>query len=125
MDITGFGETTGCQGGWLTAWPCAYASAVAWHGNGFIAAFVGGLAFGTTSGRRYEPLVPFVEGTGAPVSLLVWLAFGVIAVAPAVEGLSWQMVLYAVLGLRLIRTAPVALVLAGTRLSRATITLVG
>ena len=27
---------------------CAYASSVAVHGNGFIAAFVGGLAFGTT-----------------------------------------------------------------------------
>jgi sodium/hydrogen antiporter len=34
---------------------CAYASALAVHGNGFIAAFVGGLAFGTTGGRRGEP----------------------------------------------------------------------
>ena len=63
---------------------CAYASSVAVHGNGFIAAFVGGLAFGTASGRRGEPLVPFVEETGALVSLLVWLAFGAVAVAPAV-----------------------------------------
>ena len=31
---------------------CAYASAVALHGNGFIAAFVGGLAFGTAGGPR-------------------------------------------------------------------------
>src|SRR5215472_2604102 len=53
---------------------CAYASSVALHGNGFIAAFVGGLAFGTT-GRRGQPLIPFVEETGALVSLLVWLAF--------------------------------------------------
>jgi sodium/hydrogen antiporter len=43
---------------------CAYASALALHGNGFVAAFVGGLAFGTTGGRRGEPLVPFVEETG-------------------------------------------------------------
>ena len=48
---------------------CAYASSVALHGNGFIAAFVGGLAFGTTGGRRGQPLVPFVEETGALVSL--------------------------------------------------------
>jgi NhaP-type Na+/H+ or K+/H+ antiporter len=54
---------------------CAYASSVALHGNGFIAAFVGGLAFGTTAGRRGQPLIPFVEETGALVSLLVWLAF--------------------------------------------------
>jgi sodium/hydrogen antiporter len=34
---------------------CAYASSLALNGNGFIAAFVGGLAFGTTGGRRGEP----------------------------------------------------------------------
>src|SRR5206468_471249 len=61
---------------------CTYASALALHGNGFIAAFVGGLAFGTARGRRGEPLVPFVEETGALVSLLVWLTFGAVAVAP-------------------------------------------
>jgi sodium/hydrogen antiporter len=104
---------------------CAYASAGALHGNGFIAAFIGGLAFGTTSGRRGEPLMPFVEETGALVSLLVWLAFGAVAVAPAVEGLTWQIVLYAVLSLTVIRMAPVALALAGARLDRATIALVG
>ena len=44
---------------------CAYTFSVAVHGNGFIAAFVAGLAFGTAGGRRGEPLVPFVEETGA------------------------------------------------------------
>jgi NhaP-type Na+/H+ or K+/H+ antiporter len=104
---------------------CAYASAVPLHGNGFIAAFVGGLAFGTTGGRRGQPLVPFVEETGALVSLLVWLAFGAVAVAPAVESLTWQIVLYAVLSLTVIRMVPVAIALTGARLSRATIALVG
>jgi len=104
---------------------CAYASGVALHGNGFIAAFVGGLAFGTASGRGGEPLVPFVEETGALVSLLVWLAFGAVAVAPAVEGLTWQIVLYAVLSLTVIRMAPVAVALVGAGLDRATIALVG
>jgi NhaP-type Na+/H+ or K+/H+ antiporter len=104
---------------------CAYASAVALHGNGFIAAFVGGLAFGTAGGPRGEPLVPFVEETGALVSLLVWLAFGAVAVAPAVEGLNWQIVLYAVLSLTVIRMVPVAAALAGARLDRDTIALVG
>ena len=104
---------------------CAYAFAVALHGNGFIAAFVGGLAFGTASGRRGQPLVPFVEETGALVSLLVWLSFGAIAVVPAVEGLDWQIALYAVLSLTVIRMAPVAAALIGARLGRATIALVG
>ena len=104
---------------------CAYASSVALHGNGFIAAFVGGLAFGTTAGRRGEPLIPFVEETGALVSLLVWLAFGAVAVAPAVDALTWQIVLYAVLSLTVIRMAPVAVALVGAGLDRATIALVG
>jgi NhaP-type Na+/H+ or K+/H+ antiporter len=104
---------------------CAYASAIALHGNGFIAAFIGGLAFGSTSGRRGEPLVPFVEETGALVSLLVWLAFGAVAVAPMFDHLTWQLVVYAVLSLTIIRMAPVALALVGTRLGWATTAFVG
>ena len=104
---------------------CAYACALALHGNGFIAAFTGGLAYGATSGKRGEPLVPYVEETGALVSLLVWLAFGAIAVVPAFEGLTWQRVLYAALSLTVIRMVPVALALAGRRLGRAAVAFVG
>jgi NhaP-type Na+/H+ or K+/H+ antiporter len=103
---------------------CAYASAVAVDGNGFIAAFIGGLAFGTTSGRRGEPLVPFVEEIGALVSLLVWLAFGAVALVPAMETVTWPIVLYAVLSLTVVRMVPVAVALAGARLGWATVTLV-
>jgi NhaP-type Na+/H+ or K+/H+ antiporter len=69
--------------------------------------------------------VPFVEETGALVSLLVWLTFGAVAVAPAVESLTWQIVLYAVLSLTAIRMVPVAVSLIGAGLGRATVTLVG
>ncbi len=104
---------------------CAYACALALHGNGFIAAFTGGLAYGATGGKRGERLVPYVEETGALVSLLVWLAFGAIAVLPAFESLTWQTVLYAGLSLTVIRMAPVALALAGSRLSRPAVAFVG
>ena len=103
---------------------CAYASSVAVHGNGFIAAFVAGLAFGTAGGRRGEPLVPFVEESGALVSLLVWLAFGAVALVPALESLTWQMVLYAILSLTVVRMVPVLIALAGARLDWATSILV-
>ncbi len=103
---------------------CAYASAVAVHGNGFIAAFVGGLAFGTTGGRRGEPLVPFVEETGALMSLLVWLAFGAVALVPAMKALTGPMVLYAILSLTIVRMIPVAVSLAGARLGWETVLLV-
>jgi NhaP-type Na+/H+ or K+/H+ antiporter len=103
---------------------CCYATSVALHGNGFIAAFVGGLGF-AAAGREAARFVPFVEETGALVSLLVWLLFGVIAVVPAVESLTWQTAVYSVLSLTLIRMLPVAVALLGTGLGRATIAFVG
>lgn len=103
---------------------CAYASAVAVHGNGFIAAFVGGLAFGTTGGRRGEPLMPFVEEIGALASLLVWLAFGAVVLVPAIKAITGAMVLYAVLSLTVVRMVPVAVALTGARLGGATVFLV-
>jgi sodium/hydrogen antiporter len=104
---------------------CAYASSAALHGNGFIAAFVGGLAYGAVGGQRAERLVPFVEETGALVSLLVWLAFGAIAIVPALSGLTWQTVVYAMLSLTVIRMAPVAVALAGARLGGPAVAFVG
>jgi NhaP-type Na+/H+ or K+/H+ antiporter len=104
---------------------CAYACALALHGNGFIAAFVGGLAYRLCGGRRGERLVPYVEETGALVSLLVWLAFGAIAVVPAFEGLTWQTALYAGLSLTVIRMAPVALSLVGAGLGLRVVVFVG
>ncbi len=104
---------------------CAYACALTLHGNGFIAAFVGGLAFRAVGGRRGEQLVPFVEETGALVSLLVWLAFGAVAVVPALQSLTWQTVVYAVLSLTVIRMAPVAVALAGGGLGRAAVLFIG
>jgi sodium/hydrogen antiporter len=84
----------------------------------------GGLQHRAAGGQRGEPLIPFVEETGALVSLLVWLAFGAVAVAPAVEALNWQIVLYAILSLTVVRMAPAAAALADSGLDRATITLV-
>jgi NhaP-type Na+/H+ or K+/H+ antiporter len=104
---------------------CAYACALALHGNGFIAAFVGGLAYRICGGRRGERLVPYVEETGALVSLLVWLAFGAVAVVSALQSLTWQTVLYAVLSLTVVRMAPVALSLIGAGLGRPAVAFVG
>ena len=103
---------------------CSYATSVASHGNGFIAAFTAGLAFAAASGPTTEP-VPFLEETGTLLSLLVWLVFGAVGVVPALEGLTWQAVLYAVLSLTVIRMVPVALALAGAHLGRPAVLFVG
>jgi sodium/hydrogen antiporter len=104
---------------------CAYGCALALHGNGFIAAFTGGLAFGAIGGQRDRQLLPFVEETAALLSVLVWFAFGVVVVVPALENLTWQDGIYAVLSLTVVRMLPVAVALAGTRLGRTTVAFLG
>ncbi|HEY7011131.1 MAG TPA: cation:proton antiporter, partial [Streptosporangiaceae bacterium] len=103
---------------------CCYATSVALGGNGFIAAFIGGLAFAAAAGGAVR-LIPFVEETGALLSLLVWLMFGVVAVAPALTNVTRQTVQYAVLSLTVIRMLPVAIALAGSRLGRPAVLFIG
>ena len=58
----------------------AYGGSVAIGGNGFIAAFAGGLLFGAaTRGRLAEP-VQFTETLGLAASFLVWSIFGALFV---------------------------------------------
>ncbi|HET9022176.1 MAG TPA: cation:proton antiporter [Ornithinibacter sp.] len=103
----------------------AYAGAVALHGNGFVAAFCGGLAFGAMAGRRGPEELAFLEQASGLVSLLVWLVFGAIAVPVMVDHLDVRIVLYAVLSLTLVRMLPVALASLGSGLGRSTVLFVG
>lgn len=102
-----------------------YAAAVSVGANGFVAAFCGGLAFGTCAGRRAPGELAFLEQMGSLVSLLVWLAFGAIAIPIMLERLSALTVLYAVLSLTLIRMLPVALASIGAGFGRNTVLFVG
>lgn len=103
----------------------AYAAAIVLHGNGFVAAFCGGLAFGATAGRRGPAELTFLEQAGGLVSLLVWLAFGAIALPIIVDRAEVAMALYAVLSLTLVRMVPVALAAIGSGLDRDTVLFVG
>jgi NhaP-type Na+/H+ or K+/H+ antiporter len=103
----------------------AYGAALAAGGNGFVAAFCGGIAFGAAAGPRGTAEVVFLEQVAGAVSLLVWLAFGAIAVPILVHRLNWPLVLYAVLSLTLVRMIPVALALLGSRTDRTTVAFVG
>ena len=94
----------------------AYTGAVAVTGNGFVAAFVAGAAFGATAGRAGPREVRYVEVTADLASLLVWLVFGAVALPVVADIVTWQVVLYAVLSLTVLRMAPVALVLLGSGL---------
>ncbi len=94
-----------------------YAASVACAGNGFVAAFAGGIAFGHVAGRATPKQVSFVEQTAGLASLLVWLTFGVVAVPLIVDAVGWQLLVYAVLSLTVVRMLPVCLLLLGTSLA--------
>jgi NhaP-type Na+/H+ or K+/H+ antiporter len=122
--------------GWTSGWAkqiaslglalAAYFGSTAIQGNGFIAAFVGGLVFGyIVRGQIAEP-VEFTENLGTLFSLLVWVIFGAILVPAALRFTTgWGPIIYAVLSLTVIRMAPVALALIGMRLRADTVAIMG
>lgn len=103
----------------------AYVLAIVVGGNGFVAAFCGGLAFGATAGRRGQAELVFLEQASGLVSLLVWMAFGAIAIPILLDRLSPFLVLYAVLSLTVVRMLPVAIATIGSGFDRNTILFVG
>jgi NhaP-type Na+/H+ or K+/H+ antiporter len=103
----------------------AYAGAVTAGGNGFVAAFCAGMAFGATAGRRGEAELVFLEQASGLVSLFVWLIFGAIALPLMPDNVDAVTVLYAVLSLTLVRMVPVALAAMGAGLDRNTVLFVG
>jgi NhaP-type Na+/H+ or K+/H+ antiporter len=103
----------------------AYSGAVLVDANGFVAAFVGGLAFGAAAGCAEKQEVSFVEQSGRLASLMSWLVFGAFLVPVLRDHVDWRTVVYAVLSVTVVRMLPVALALAGTGLDRAGVAFVG
>ncbi|KPJ98652.1 MAG: sodium:proton antiporter, partial [Desulfobacterales bacterium SG8_35] len=83
-------------------------------GNGFIACFVGGLLFGKIVSQQHKhKLLLAGEGTGDTLTLITWVVFGATVVGHYIDSLTWQVLVYAVLSLTLVRMLPVFLVLTG------------
>jgi NhaP-type Na+/H+ or K+/H+ antiporter len=77
------------------------------------------------AGRRGQTELVFLEQASGLVSLLVWLAFGAIALPIMWDSADLTIVLYAVLSLTLVRMVPVALATLGAGLDRNTVLFVG
>ena len=101
-----------------------YLASVALDGNGFIAAFVGGLAFGWACRHTEGSAIDLTESVGALLAIGVWTSFGLIG-ASLLLPLQPMSVVYAVLSLTLIRMLPVALAMLGTGFRRPTVAFVG
>lgn len=94
----------------------AYLASELIGGNGFIAAFVAGMATGNTLKHVNEEIYEFAESEGQLLNLIIFFLFGV-ALLPKVWGhLSWDIVAYALLSLTLVRMIPVFVSLIGKRL---------
>jgi sodium/hydrogen antiporter len=102
----------------LAAALVAYAAAVELGGSAFIAAFTGGMTLGAVSGQHGLRLTLFVEEAGDLLAAVVWIGFGAVAIAWAWPHITWQVVVYALLSLTLVRMVPVAIAMSrrGARL---------
>jgi len=94
-------------------------------GSGFIACFVGGLAFGGLTREHKEQFLESAEGTADALALLTWFTFGTIAIGLLFNHFSWQAVIYAVLSLTIVRMLPVYLSLIGKHLQTDTVLFIG
>jgi NhaP-type Na+/H+ or K+/H+ antiporter len=137
--------------GWLGGWLVSYFSARGWmnhtfqqlvsvslallcfalaetvHGNGFIAAFAGGLLLGTAtrSDEIRERIQEFGEAFGQQLILFVFLIFAMAMVPFAIPWWDLNAWIYALISLTLIRMWPVAIALIGTHMRRDTALMMG
>ena len=112
----------------LTAWSLAviaFATAEIFHGNGFIAAFCGGLMLGTHSPIVRERIHEFGEAEGQQLELFVFLLFGLVVVPNAAGYWDARAWIYAILSLTVVRMLPVAISLVGAKLDWPSIGLIG
>jgi NhaP-type Na+/H+ or K+/H+ antiporter len=92
----------------------SFAIAQSLHGSGYIAAFTGGMLFGFMAKDATHKLVLAAEGTGETLALVTWMLFGAMVIGPALKSFTWEVVVYALLSLTVIRILPIFLSLAGS-----------
>jgi NhaP-type Na+/H+ or K+/H+ antiporter len=104
----------------------SYVGAVAIGGNGFVAAFLGGLLFRAGTRARSETAGRFTETLGLSATFLVWSIFGALFVGELFSrDLSARPIVYALASLTVIRMVPVVIALIGTRLRPSTVAFMG
>ena len=140
--VLGFGSarliTSGSRRRWIVAGGrrlatlaaalASFALAVALDGNGFIAAFVAGIAFGAGLPKdvaESHEAAELPELLGEFMALAVWFLFGAALVPVALDHLSASTLAYALLSLTVLRMVPVALSLLGAGLDGWTVGFVG
>lgn len=104
----------------------AFGLSLAVDGNGFVAAFVCGIAFHYL--RRSPALqaeLALVDDIGYLLTIVMWFVVGATAVLALTLGVSWWLVLYCLLALTVVRLVPVVISLLGSPFSWSERVLVG
>ncbi len=92
----------------------AFAVAGLAGGNGFMAAFTAGLAFGHVARRQCSGVQDFTEDEGELLSAVTFVIFGAVLVGPVLDELSWTTAVYALGSLTVVRMLPVLVALLGS-----------
>jgi NhaP-type Na+/H+ or K+/H+ antiporter len=94
-------------------------------GSGFIASFVGGLTFGALTTQHKSQFLEAAEGTADAVAMVTWFVFGTVILGLLLTGITWQVLLYALLSLTIVRMLPVFLCLQGKSFQSDTLLFMG
>jgi sodium/hydrogen antiporter len=103
----------------------AYSTALVVDGNGFVAAFVGGLLFGRFAGSGGAREIAYVEETAGLASMIAWLLMGALVLPTLGAYVGWRELAYAVLSLTVVRMVPVALAMLGSGTARKEVAFIG
>lgn len=95
----------------------AYFTALLIGGNGFIAAFIGGLAFGNTLSTEDAFTEEFVESENQLLTMITFMIFGAIMVPQGLAHITWKTLMLVFFFLTVVRMLPIWISLAGTGLS--------
>ena len=86
-------------------------------GSGFIACFTGGLLYSALNRKYKHDILEEAEGIGDTLSMLTWVIFSSVIIAANLRHFTWDVVIYALLSLTLIRIIPVLISLINTGIS--------
>jgi len=118
------------DGAWRQVIPAAgavlaYGTASALGGSGFIAAFVAGMTFRLALRRDPGDINELSEQVGNVLNGATFVLFGAVLLGPALDELSWELVLYAVMSLTVVRMVPVAIAMLGSHARSPTVAFLG
>jgi NhaP-type Na+/H+ or K+/H+ antiporter len=92
----------------------SFAVAQSLHGSGYVAAFTGGLLFGSYQTSKSHGLILAAEGTSETMALVTWVMFGSAVLGQSIAYFSWQVAVYAILSLTVVRMLPMFVSLTGS-----------